>query len=58
MPLIHIYLKEGKTEQAINNISDGIHETLMETWNIPLNDKFHIIHEKKPNQFYISLQGF
>ena len=53
MPLIHIYLNEGKTEQEIKNLGDGIHEALMETWNIPENDRFHIIHEKKSRDLSI-----
>ena len=52
MPLIHIYLNEGKTQEHIQHLSDGIHEALMQAWAIPEHDRFHIIHEKKPNHFH------
>ena len=51
MPLIHIYHQEGKSDAELQIIGDVIHEVLMETWNIPLNDRFHIFHEKKKVQF-------
>ena len=47
MPLVHIYLTEGKSDQQIKKIGDGIHEALMRAWDIPEPDRFHIIHEKK-----------
>lgn len=53
VPLVHIYTNEGKTTQHIQQISDGIHKALMQAWNIPQHDRFHIIHEKKPNHLMI-----
>ena len=47
MPLVHVYLKEGKSDQDIQKIGDGIHKAFMEAWGIPKHDRFHIFHEKK-----------
>lgn len=49
MPLIKIYLAEGKSKAYLKDLSDGIHDALMETWDIPEHDRFQIISEKKKN---------
>ena len=53
MPLIHTYLVEGKSNEYIQKLSDGIHEALVETWNIPQNDRFQMFHEMKSSRFLI-----
>lgn len=53
MPLINIYLSEGKSDTYLKALSDGIHEALLETWGIPQDDRFQIIHEKKLSHFMI-----
>ena len=47
MPLIHIYHPEGKDRKYLDAVSEGLHEALLETWNIPEKDRFQIFHEKK-----------
>jgi phenylpyruvate tautomerase PptA (4-oxalocrotonate tautomerase family) len=47
MPLINLYLNEGKSQETITTLCDGIHEALMETWSIPEKDRFHMVHEMK-----------
>jgi phenylpyruvate tautomerase PptA (4-oxalocrotonate tautomerase family) len=58
MPIVHIYLKEGKTGAYVQDLGDKIHQTLMETWGIPKNDKFQIFHEKKPEHFNINAYAY
>lgn len=53
MPLIHIYMNEGKDTAYKRAISDGLHEALLETWNIPEKDRFQIFHETKPTDLQI-----
>ena len=53
MPLIHTYLVEGKSDEYIQKLRDGIHEALVETWNIPQNDRFQMFHEMKSSRFLI-----
>lgn len=45
MPLVNIYLAKGKTPEYIKNLCDGLHQALVETWNIPKDDRFHLVHE-------------
>lgn len=54
MPLVKIYLTEGKEREYIDAIDDGIHQALMETWGIPEDDRFHILHEVKKGDLRIN----
>jgi phenylpyruvate tautomerase PptA (4-oxalocrotonate tautomerase family) len=53
MPLVNITLQKGKDKQRIKKISQTIHDVLIETWNIPSNDYFHIINAVDPDCFFI-----
>lgn len=39
MPLIQIDLIEGRTDSEIKLLLDTIHEVLVETFEIPINDR-------------------
>ena len=52
MPLIHVYHPPSKPAY-LDAISDGLHEALLETWNIPLKDRFQIFHEKSLDDLQI-----
>ena len=45
MPLVRIDLAEGKTPEHRKRIGDIIYKAMMETINVPLDDKFQIITE-------------
>jgi len=53
MPLIRITLQQGKNQKYLQDLGDGIHEALMETWGIPKDDRFHVFDEKKIEHFDI-----
>lgn len=53
MPLIHIYLQQGKDSKYIQGIGDALHDALMETWGIPARDRFQIYHQKTPEELQI-----
>ena len=53
MPIIHIHLIEGQSDSYLKKLGDTIHKTLIETWDIPADDRFHIIHEYKKDKFQI-----
>ena len=54
MPLVNIYLSEGKSASDLITIGDTIHQALMETWDIPLDDRFQLFHEMKQEHFDIN----
>lgn len=51
MPLVRISLAQGKPAAVKNHISDVIHQALVETFNVPANDRFHIISEHSAGDF-------
>jgi phenylpyruvate tautomerase PptA (4-oxalocrotonate tautomerase family) len=48
MPLVRIDLPNGKTEAETKAISQGIQAALVETFNVPTDDLFHIITPHTP----------
>ena len=53
MPIVHIYLLEGKPQTYLKAVGDSIHQALIETWALPERDRFHIFHEEKAEHFQI-----
>lgn len=52
MPLIQIHLREGKTPDYVKDVMDGIHEALVTSWKIPVNDRFQMVTEYKKGHFH------
>lgn len=57
MPLIQIDLIEGRTDSEIKLLLDIIHEVLVETFEIPINDRFQILHQHPANEMIIEDTG-
>ena len=45
MPFVQISIIEGKTIQSRTNISESVHQALVEEFGIPELDKFQVINE-------------
>lgn len=45
MPLVHISLLKGKSREHVRAIADGVHQALVESYNVPLADRFQLIHQ-------------
>lgn len=45
MPLVRISLAQGKPAAVVEALSNGVHQSLMETFNVPADDLFQIITE-------------
>ena len=45
MPLVHISLREGKSETYRRALADGIHRAMVETISVPPLDRFQVITE-------------
>jgi hypothetical protein len=43
MPLVTIDLLEGRTAQQLDEISDAVHEAMVEHLDVPRRDRFQII---------------
>ncbi|MFV0576993.1 MAG: tautomerase family protein [Vibrio sp.] len=53
MPLIQIHTLK-KSPEFIDQLSEHIHSTLMETWGIPADDCFQIFHQKEEHELRIN----
>jgi phenylpyruvate tautomerase PptA (4-oxalocrotonate tautomerase family) len=51
MPLVNISLLKGKSKDHIRAIADGIHQALIDTYNVPPGDRFQFIHQYEPEEF-------
>lgn len=43
MPLVKIFLREGKNEEYVRSISNEIHAALVSEAGVPEDDRFHVI---------------
>ncbi|MGR3972535.1 tautomerase family protein [Shewanella sp. 1180_01] len=48
MPYVRISLLKGKDPEYIKNLSDGIHQSLVDSFEVPLDDRFQVIHQHEP----------
>jgi phenylpyruvate tautomerase PptA (4-oxalocrotonate tautomerase family) len=51
MPLVRISLLKGKSADQLRAISDGVHQALVVAYGIPVDDRFHLIHQHEPHEF-------
>ena len=51
MPLVYISLLKGKSREHIRAISDGVHQALIEAYNIPHDDHFQVINQCERDDF-------
>lgn len=56
MPLVRITLSEKYSEEECNQISQAIHSALIEDFNIPADDYFHIVERVNPSQLFFPNQ--
>ena len=50
MPFVRISLPKSSSQETKNNVSLSVHHALIQEFNIPENDYFHIIEELEPKQ--------
>jgi phenylpyruvate tautomerase PptA (4-oxalocrotonate tautomerase family) len=50
MPLVRIDLMKGKPVEHIRGISESVHQALVETYNVPADDRFHLITQHAPDE--------
>ncbi|CAB3768212.1 tautomerase family protein [Paraburkholderia humisilvae] len=50
MPLVRISLLKGRSAEQLRAIADGIHQSLVDTYNVPPGDRFQIIEQREPGE--------
>ncbi|WP_028536486.1 tautomerase family protein [Paludibacterium yongneupense] len=51
MPYVRISLLEGKSADYLGSLSDTLHQAMVETFNVPAKDRFHIFHQLASEAF-------
>ena len=51
MPLTRISMKKGTSANYRKAIMDGLYEAMRETFNVPENDRFMLIHQHDEDEF-------
>lgn len=50
MPYARISLLQGKQPEYLRALSDNLHRALVDSFEVPLSDRFQIIHQLAPNE--------
>ncbi|MFT4435453.1 tautomerase family protein [Caballeronia sp. 15715] len=50
MPLVRISVLKGKSRAQLRAIADGIHQALVDTYNVPVKDRFQLIEQREPGE--------
>ncbi|MBW8364045.1 MAG: tautomerase family protein [Rhizobium sp.] len=50
MPYARISLRKGKSPEYIRSLSDSIHQSLVEAFDVPVDDRFQVIHQHEPGE--------
>lgn len=50
MPFVRISLRKGKSPDYLTALSDNIQRALVDTFDVPENDRFQIIHQHDENE--------
>jgi len=51
VPLVRISLIKGKSAAYVRSIADGVHRALVETYDVPENDRFQLIQQHDREEF-------
>jgi len=57
MPLIRIDMIEGRSPDQIKALLDATHRALIAALKIPARDRYQIVHEHPPSQFFVEDTG-
>lgn len=48
MPMSRISLLKGKSPDYLRAVSDSLHQALVDTFGVPADDRFQVIHQHEP----------
>lgn len=52
MPLVRISLLKGKSPAQLRSLADTVHQALVDTYGVPLKDRFQIIEQREPGEIF------
>lgn len=57
MPLINIHIRKGRTPDQIKVLCDAIHEGMLEAFNVPVRDRYQVVHEHDAHTMIVEDTG-
>lgn len=48
MPFVKMYLRKGKSAEALRAVGDAVHEALVAQANVPVDDRFQVFVQLEP----------
>lgn len=51
MPFVRVHIRRGETREYRKAILENIYEAMLETFNVPKDDKFMVVDEYDPDNF-------
>jgi len=51
MPLVRVSLRRGKSKEHIAAIRNSIYRAMIESFNVPKNDRFIVVHQHDAEEF-------
>ena len=57
MPLLRFDLIEGRTDDELKTLLDAAHEAMLEAFQVPVRDRYQIVHEHKPSRMIVEDTG-
>ncbi len=56
MPYVRISLLKGKSPEYLKSLSDSLHRALVETFEVPADDRFQVIHQHERGELIFDTQ--
>lgn len=57
MPLLHFHLLKGRSKEEIQNLLDAAHDAMVQTFEVPVRDRYQIVSEHEPSHFIMEDTG-
>ena len=57
MPLLRFDLVEGRSDADLKTLLDAAHEAMVEAFNVPVRDRYQIVHEHKRSRLIVEDTG-
>ena len=50
MPFVRISLLRGRSPEYLQTLSTGVHQAMVDTFDVPPSDRFQVIHQHAPDE--------
>ena len=57
MPLLRFDIAAGRSKAQVSAMLDAAHDAMVETFEVPVRDKYQVVHEHEPHQLRIEDTG-